>query len=77
MAQYMLGMIYYKGHGVPRDYKEAMSWLRMAAEQGHPKAQQLLGMMYHNGEGVPQDYNEAAKWFRKAKEQVRLMKEVI
>jgi hypothetical protein len=62
---------------VPQNFKKALLWLRMAAEQGHPKAQRLLGMMYHNGEGVPRDYNEAIKWFRKAEEQVRLMKKTI
>ncbi len=77
IAQYMLGRMYYKGHGVPRDFKEAMVWFRMAAEQGLPEAQRMVGKMYHNGEGVPQDYNEARQWFLKAAEQERRQKKII
>ena len=61
--------MYYKGEGVPQDYKEAVKWWRKAAEQGDAEAQSNLGEMYYKGEGVPQDYKEAIKWFRKAAEQ--------
>jgi len=45
--------------------KEAASWLRKAAAQGHQGAQFSLGVLYANGLGVPQNFSEAAKWFRK------------
>ena len=61
--------MYDNGEGVPQDYKEAVKWYRLAAEQGHAKAQYNLGLMYDNGEGVPQDYKEAVKWYRLAAEQ--------
>jgi len=32
-VQYNLGVLYEKGQGVPQDYKEAMKWFRLAAEQ--------------------------------------------
>ena len=68
-AQHKLGVMYYRGDGVPQDYNEAIKWFIKAAEQGDAKGQYILGLMYDNGEGVPQDYNEAVKWFTKAAEQ--------
>ena len=58
-----------KGQGVPQDYKTAVKWYRLAAEQGYVRAQYNLGLMYANGQGVPQDYKTAVKWFRLAAEQ--------
>jgi len=68
-AQFYLGIMYYTGRGVPKDYAEAAKWYRKAAEQGHAKAQFYLSFMYKIGDGVPQDNAEAAKWYRKAAEQ--------
>ncbi len=68
-AQLKLGLMYYKGLGVPQDHAEAMKWYSKAAEQGNAKAQSYLGLMYYNGWGVPQDFAKAVKWFRKAAEQ--------
>jgi TPR repeat protein len=61
-AQYRLGEMYNKGEGVPQDYKEALKWYRMAAEQGDTEAQYNLGVMYYDGKGVIVDYVEAYKW---------------
>ena len=68
-AQYNLGLMYYKGQGVPRDDKTAMKWYRLAAEQGLADAQYNLGTMYRKGQGVPQDDKTAVKWWRLAAEQ--------
>jgi uncharacterized protein len=68
-AQYHLGLMYYKGHGVPPDIVEGVKWIRAAAEQGLDIAQLVLGSRYYAGEGVPQDYTEAARWWRLAAEQ--------
>ena len=35
-AQFNLGLMYDKGQGVPQDYKTAVKWYRLAAEQGMP-----------------------------------------
>jgi TPR repeat protein len=43
--------------------QEAVRWLTLAAEQGHPDAFRLLGYRYAHGRGVPQDYAIAAYWF--------------
>ena len=61
--------MYNKGRGVPQNYKEAIKWYRLAAEQGFAPAQYNLGAMYFEGLGVPQDHKEAEKWFRRSAEQ--------
>ncbi len=38
-AQAILGKMYENGEGVPQDYKEAVKWYRLAAEQGQVNAQ--------------------------------------
>jgi TPR repeat protein len=68
-AQHLLGLMYYMGRGVERDYKQAMAWSRKAARQGKADAQYVVGAMYYTGNSVPQDQKEAVSWFRKAAEQ--------
>ena len=55
--------------GVPQDYKEAVRWYKLAADQGHASAQYNLGLMYATGQGVPQDYKEALRWYKLAADQ--------
>ena len=38
--------MYAKGQGVPQDYSKALSWFRLAADQGNALAQNALGLMY-------------------------------
>ena len=68
-AQTKLGVMYFKGKGVPQNYNEAAKWYTKAAEQGDAKAQSSLGSMYVQGIGVPQNDYEAFKWYTKAAEQ--------
>ena len=69
-AQFNLGLMYQKGHGVPQDHKEAVKWYRLAAEQGLNFAQEILGIIYSIGMGgVSQDLKEAVKWLRLQAEQ--------
>jgi Sel1 repeat len=68
-AQFNLGLMYYRGEGIPQNYVEAMRWCRLAADQGHAFAQSHLGTMYYKGHGVPQNFAEAAKWYRRADDQ--------
>ena len=63
LAQYILGVMYDNGQGVPQNYTKAVEWYRKAAEQGHSKAQSSLGVMYILGYGVPQNYTQAYIWF--------------
>jgi len=45
-AQFNLGMIYYKGQGVPQNFAEAFSAFKLASEQGETQAQFYVGLMY-------------------------------
>lgn len=44
-AQYLLGLLYSTGEGVPRSFELARMWLRKAAMQGDPRAQNCLGLL--------------------------------
>ncbi len=68
-AQHLMGLMYYMGRGVPRDYKQAFAWHHKAAMQGKADAEYVVGAMYYTGNSVPQDQKQAVAWFRKAAEQ--------
>ena len=65
-AQFLLGVMYFDGTGVPQDDKEAVKWYRKAAEQGYSVAQHDLGMAYYKGQGVLKDTVTAYAWFNVA-----------
>ena len=44
-AQYNLGVMYRKGDGVPKDYKEAYAWWSVAKSNGHEVAAMNLGVL--------------------------------
>jgi hypothetical protein len=52
-----------QGQGVPQDYKEAIKWTRLAADQGFARAQYNLGLLYDVGDGVARDYVQAYLWY--------------
>ena len=68
-VEYLLGLMYVKGEGVPQDFKKAEYWWFLAAEQGHTQAQDNLGAMYTDGLGIPVDFKQAVRWYRSAAEQ--------
>lgn len=59
---------YYGRRGVPKDYQQAVSWYRKAAEAGNAEGMDKLGWMYKHGWGVALDYQQAVGWYRKAAE---------
>ena len=64
-----IGLAYYSGKGVSRDYKKAANWFIKSAEIGGVNSQQSqynLAVMYVNGEGVEQDTSKASYWANKA-----------
>ena len=69
LSQYMLGVAYAIGEGVPKDDVKAAYWVGKAAEQKVAEAQLLLGTYYFKGQGVPKDNAKAVQWFLKAAEQ--------
>ena len=54
--QYMLGVWFFHGEGVPSDKGKAVKLLAPAAEQGHVGASALLGRMHMSADHVAQDY---------------------
>jgi TPR repeat protein len=62
------GKCYTEGVGVEKDFKEAVKWVRLAAEAGVVDAQSLLGTFYMHGQGVEKDVKEAVKWLSMAAE---------
>jgi len=65
-SQYNLGIMFYEGHGVIRDFKEALYWFYKAANQDVAAARFWLGLMHHNGDGVPQNLFRAIRWYKLA-----------
>lgn len=53
MAQDSLGLAYYLGEFVGKDY----------GRRPNADAQFSLGVLYRNGQGVPQDYVQAYMWY--------------
>ena len=65
-AEYVLGILYYKGWEVPRDMAEAFKWFQRAAFQGVVGAQFAVGVMYRKGLGVKQDDEQSQTWLKRA-----------
>ena len=62
-AQDLLGMIYFKGKEVPRNYKKGFEWTYKSAQQGYKDAQANLGFDYYNGWGVRKNHVLAYMWW--------------
>ena len=67
-SQTNLGILYFNGKGVLKDYKKAVSWLKKAAEQGEAEAQYILGQIYIDGDGVSKSLKAAKYWVQLAYE---------
>ena len=65
-SQLSLGPARLRGLIAPRDYCQAATTFRKAAEQGHWYAANSLGILYEHGLGVPQDFAQAFAWYFKA-----------
>ena len=66
VAEYYLGLMYYKGKGVKTDFKRAYKSFLRAADKGYAPAQNSLGVMFDNGKGVIQNFRTAFSWYLKA-----------
>ena len=65
-AQARLGDLYRCGAWVKQDYKEAIRYYKLSAEQGDTDGLFSLGISYRDGEGVEKNYNEAFKYLKLA-----------
>jgi hypothetical protein len=66
---YALGVIYYNGQGVARDFKQSTYYYALAADAGILPAQVSAGFAYANAMGVPEDFERAAHYLKMAVEQ--------
>jgi TPR repeat protein len=62
----LVGVHYYIGAGVERDFTEAGKWFERAARLGNADAQRNLGVLYLRGLGVRQNDFQAFAWFTEA-----------
>ncbi len=63
----LLWLAYSGGHGVPKDAKQGLPYLREAAEQGSLESQWVPSTMYEFGRGgLPVNHAESFKWALKA-----------
>ena len=67
-AERQLSVMYFLGHGVRVDTKQALNWQKRAALHGNIDAQVSMGKMHQNGLYLSQSFPKAAKWFRLASE---------
>lgn len=65
-SQNELGLLYYNGQSVQKNFSSAAYWFEQSAKQGLAAAQLNLGMLYFKGEGVIQNYEEALRLFKLA-----------
>lgn len=68
-AEFELALMYDRGQVVAENHKEAVKWMRLAAEQDYAPAQVFLGFMYASGKGVLQDFGEALRLLNLAADQ--------
>ena len=66
LAQHKLGLSYYTGIGVVRDYTQSVQWHLKAATQGYAPAEYSLALRYAKGNGVRRNFAKAAEWYAKA-----------
>lgn len=52
-AQYRLGRMLLDGQGGPKDARQALRWLKLAADKGFYQAQVLLGVTLLKGQDIP------------------------
>ena len=67
-AQEEIGIMYFEGKGVEKNYNEAGKWCLKAAEAGCARAQRIMGDLYKNGLGLNIDVRRAFDWYKKAAE---------
>ena len=46
VAQYIIGLMYFRGKVAGKDYKESIKFLNLSAEQGYARAQHKIGNIY-------------------------------
>ncbi|MDC7676988.1 tetratricopeptide repeat protein [Asticcacaulis machinosus] len=66
--QHVVGLAYYEGEIVAKDYNKARDWFEKAAANGMGISASYVANMYFDGIGVVQSYEMAKRWHIKAAE---------
>ena len=62
-----LGMAYFEGSVLSKNYSKALEWLQKAANAGETDCYYTIGTIYEKGgDGVQKDVDEAMRWYNKA-----------
>lgn len=62
-GQYSMGVLWARGCGVPRHYRNAYDWFILSANGGDVRAILRIGDMHRQGEAVEQDPEKAVNWY--------------
>lgn len=65
-SQYELGRKYLDGKDIPKDIKNGVKWIRLAANNNILAAQLHLGALYLEGDKIDQDSKLAFDWYLRA-----------
>lgn len=65
-SQFELGLIYYQGKEIAKNYDNAFSWFSKASQNNHPGSSFYLGIMYMDGNGTDKDCAQSLKYYKKA-----------
>jgi serine/threonine protein kinase len=65
-SAYQLGLIYYNGVYVEKNYFTALKWFNLSANNNNDKSQAMLGTMYCQGDGVRLDFIKGMEYYYKA-----------
>ena len=63
-----LGMCFYSGEGVEKNFIKAVEWYTKAAEKGNSDAMYNLGLCFHHGRGVEKNLARALEWYTKSRD---------
>ena len=66
VAENNLGILYYRGKGVSKDYGTGLYWLKKSEAHGSANAAYSIGRIYEYGLGVAKNIDTAKLWYNKA-----------
>lgn len=67
-GQNCLGVCYYQGLFIKKDYEQAVKWYKRAAKLGNSNAMFNLSECYFYGHGVEPSFEESSYWREKSNE---------
>ena len=72
-AAYNIAVLYYNGDGVSKDFRQAVKWMRLAAEVGLPQAQNKMGVMHYTGKGAHKNLKKEGAFYTWKKEELQTL----